>query len=66
MIGLSEFQLGVLIQRELESLTSKYSDNRRDLEKEKLLKEVSMMIKVSVAKAVSENNKAIKKSLSHL
>lgn len=59
MAGLSEFRVGVLIQPELESLVNKFSDGHRDKQKEKLLKEVSLMIKRSVAKAVSENNKAI-------
>ena len=66
MVGLSEFKVGVLIQPELESLINKFSNKRRDVEKEKLLKEVALMIKRSVAKAVSENNKAIEERFEHL
>ena len=66
MIGLSEFKVGVLIQPELESLINKFSNKRRDVEKEKLLKEVALMIKRSVVKAVSENNKAIEERFEHL
>ena len=66
MVGLSKFQIEVLIQPELESLVNKFSNMRRDAEKEKLLKEVSLMIKESVATAISENNKAIKEYFSQL
>ena len=66
MIGLSEFKMGVLIQPELESLINKFSNKRRDVEKEKLLKEVALMIKRSVVKAVSEYNKAIEERFEHL
>ena len=66
MVGLSEFKVGVLIQPELESLINKFSNKRRDVEKEKLLKEVALMIKRSVAKAVSENNTAIGERFEHL
>jgi len=66
MVGLSKFQIEVLIQPELESLVNKFSNMRRDAEKEKLLKEVSLIIKESVATAISENNKAIKENFCHL
>ena len=66
MIGLSEFKVGVLIQPELESLINKFSNKRCDVEKEKLLKEVAMMIERSVVKAVSETNKAIEERFEHL
>ena len=66
MIGLSDFKVGVLIQPELESLINKFSNKRRDMKKEKLLKEVALMIKRSVVKAVSENNKAIEERFEHL